>query len=74
MSTLRTCAICQATEREARLSLGLLRFRTLPGDPLDVQASDRCVDRDACRRRVELSGQEWPVLDSDDRKPEAPNR
>lgn len=25
----RTCALCQATEREARLALGLLRFRTL---------------------------------------------
>lgn len=64
MTPLRTCAICTATEREARLAPGLLRFRTLPGDPLDVQANDRCVDRSACRRRVELSGEEWPVLDS----------
>lgn len=69
MSELRRCAICDATSREARVEASWARFATRPGDPLDVQPVDRCADRAACRRRVEGSGREWPVVDAEDRKP-----
>lgn len=53
-----SCALCGDTSPQVRV--GLVEWI----DPLEEQrfsAVPRCVDRKACRERVEASGEKWEV-------------
>lgn len=55
---MRVCIIC-AVEREPT-RVELIRWRD--GDPT-FTSGDRCIDRLACRKRVEDAGEAWVVDD-----------
>ena len=58
MKDLRTCELCGHQGLDVEIQLA--RYR----DGREPHASvDRCIDRAACRRRVEARGESWPLQD-----------
>jgi len=55
-----TCLICGANGNDVRV--GLVSWRN-PVDGQRYSAIPRCIDRLACRSRVEANGDEWEVQD-----------
>jgi len=55
---MKTCALCRTADRNVRT--GLIEWRE-PIDNLRFEALPRCVDRVACRARVEARGERWPA-------------
>lgn len=53
--TRQECAVCHYTDDDVKL--GLCAWREGPG----FTAEPRCQDHEACRRRVELAGERWPL-------------
>jgi hypothetical protein len=53
-----TCDLCGI--RDERVRHGLVIWKDLAQPYNDI---DRCEDHDACRERVILQGNEWPILD-----------
>jgi len=56
---LRTCVLCGHVGDD--VSPGVVAWKQLTERPFE--AVDRCRDQDACRKRVELVGDTWPVDD-----------
>ena len=58
MSRFEACVVCGA---EAPTRFLLIRWAS--GDPL-FTAGPRCIDRKACRERVEAAGETWEVVEA----------
>lgn len=56
---MRSCLICGHEGADVRASLVEWKDQARPFDSIP-----RCVDAQACRYRLELIGDEWPVNDS----------
>lgn len=56
------CLLC-GNERIIEVRVSLARWRDLKANPSMYGAIPRCIDRKACRERVEAMGDEWPVID-----------
>lgn len=54
------CALCGTEDHD--VSVALVEWR-LPIDSERFSAVPRCKDREACRARVQASGEEWEVRD-----------
>jgi hypothetical protein len=49
-----TCELCNVTSDDVRPGIGWFLDES-------VQRIDRCRDHEACRQRVEASGETWPL-------------
>jgi hypothetical protein len=57
---LLTCELCGGAD--LNVAIGLAWYRdSLPSE--QVQSISRCKDAAACRSRVEIRGESWPLLD-----------
>lgn len=54
---------CELCNTDQRVSVSLVRWKI--GDKVQYDNLPRCVDRAACRARVEARGEEWMVLVDD---------
>jgi len=59
VSDFRTCALCGHTGND--VATGVVAWKQLVERPFET--AERCRDREACRKRVELVGDVWPVED-----------
>jgi hypothetical protein len=58
---MRTCDLCGDTSLDVRPALACY------AEDGRFERVDRCVDHQACRERVELDGDEWPLIDITDK-------
>lgn len=58
-----TCELCGTTDAQ-RVRSGLACY----ADDGRFERMDRCTDHQACRDRVEGSGEEWPLADLTERR------
>ena len=56
-----TCLLCGTTSLDVKV--GLIRWREPIGRDVFTSAP-RCLDRPACRARLEAAGEVWDVLDA----------
>jgi hypothetical protein len=65
MSQRRRCALC-GIESATDVKPSMVRWKDpLPDHQFDTV--DRCIDRQACRDRVDAIGELWPVIDAGER-------
>lgn len=61
-----TCAICQNPDKRD-LGTSLAHWREAPPG-MAYSHEIRCSDVAACKRRVELAGKAWPLIESGDHR------
>jgi len=63
MNAMQTCELCGASSDSVRVQLAWYRadLARRIGMP-EVQTAARCMDHEACRRRVIEGGEEWPLV------------
>jgi hypothetical protein len=56
-----TCLLCGRTDRDVETTW--VRWTEPDDDGHSFGTTNRCKDRVACAKRVELNGEPWPVSD-----------